>query len=46
VKILPYGHTHVTAFSNTTFQGGESVLGECGSNRFLDEDQQFTPAPE
>jgi hypothetical protein len=27
-------------------EDGESVLGECGSNLFLDEDQQFTPAQE
>jgi hypothetical protein len=25
-------------------EDGESLLGECGSNLFLDEDQQFTPA--
>ena len=27
-------------------EDGESLLGECGSNLFLDEDQQFTPAQE
>jgi hypothetical protein len=27
-------------------EDGESLLGECGSNFFLDEDQQFTPAQE
>jgi hypothetical protein len=29
-----------------TLEDGESLLGECGSNLFLDEDQQFTPAQE
>jgi hypothetical protein len=27
-------------------EDGRSLLGECGSNIFLDEDQQFTPAQE
>jgi hypothetical protein len=27
-------------------EDGESLLGECGSNLFLNEDQQFTPAQE
>jgi len=44
----PICDTNVTAkfLQFLALEDGESLLGECGSNIFLDEDQQFTPAQE
>ena len=44
----PICDTNVTAkfLQFLALEDGESLLGECGSNIFLDEDQRFTPAQE